>query len=498
MNPPPQAPVAASDAHARWFERAFTRRQLAQSVPRSPSMSLVLVTALCLLVWLRSAVFIGWPGSHFDSDQSVFGLMTNDLLAGRSIPTFAYGRRYMLSVTVWLTAPLFAIFGPSVSALKLPLFAMNLALVLLLWLGLRRERSSALSVFIAVLPFALPGVVATSRLLEHAGGNVEPLLSMVVAYFLRRRPIWLGLWLGIATLNREFAAVGFIALLCLDAFSGELRRTWRSRLLSAAVIGGVFCVVKTLAAHLTRWKGPQPEFGSFHLDNVRGFFERQLPCLLGALPRQLSDYNITSSLRAGHSFVYVAALCWLGIVAWQLRRVRWADLDGFAVYLWLIGGGQAAAFMLFVSSPFDTMLVRYVLSCLLAVSGLVAFAWRKAELRAVTAAFVLIASAANLWDQTQLLGEYLTHTPKREMQRLADALSRANIHYARANYWLAYDLSFITNEHVLVAPIADDRIPRIDRIVLRHSAEVVTLAERSCPVGMRAESRALRWVVCRP
>jgi hypothetical protein len=84
------------------------------------------------------------------------------------------------------------------------------------------------------------------------------------------------------------------------------------------------------------------------------------------------------------------------------------------------------------------------------------------------------------------------------MQRLADALSRANIHYARANYWLAYDLSFITNEHVLVAPIADDRIPRIDRIVLRHSAEVVTLAERSCPVGMRAESRALRWVVCRP
>jgi hypothetical protein len=491
-------PVAASATQARWFERAIIRWHLAHGVSLSRSMSIAIVAALCLLVSLRSAVFIGWPGAHFDSDQSVFGLMTNDLLAGRGIPTFAYGRRYMLSVSVWLAAPLFAVFGPSVTALKFPLFAMNLALVTLLWLGLRRERLGALGTFLAVLPFALPGVITTSRLLEHAGGNVEPLLAMVIAYFLRRRAVWLGLWLAVAVLNREFSAVGFIALLCLDAFKGELRDAWRSRVLSACLVVGLFFLVKLMAAHLTHWKGPEPEIGSFHLDNVRGFFEMQLPCLLGALRRPLSEYNITSSLRAGHSFVYVAALSWLGIVAWQLRRVRWAELDCFAVYLCLIGAGQAAAFMLFVVQPFETTLVRYILPCLLAVCGLVAFAWRRAELRAITAAFVIIASAANLWDHTQLLSEYLSHPPKRELQRLADALSRANVHYARADYWLAYDLSFTTRERVLVAPIWDNRIPRIERILVKHSAEVVTLAEHSCPSGMRADSTALRWLICKP
>jgi phosphatidylglycerophosphate synthase len=305
---------------------------------------------------------------------------------------------------------------------------------------------------------------------------------MVGAYFLRQRPIWLGLWFGVAMLNREFAAIGFIALLCLDGLQGELRRSWRARFLTASVMVGLFMAVFTLAQHFTYWKGPRPEIGSARIDNVRGFFVMQLPSLLGALERPLSAYNITSNLHAGHSVVYLAFFSWIGVVMWQLRRVRVGQLEGFAVYLLLIGGGQALAF----------------LPCLLAVCGLVAFAWRMPELRGVTAAFVLTICGANVWDHVRLLDEYVVRTPQRELQRLAEVLVHANIRYARAGYWVAYDLSFITQQHVLVVPTSDDRIPRFDRILQQHSSEVVTLAEHSCPVGMRAQSQALQWLVCKP
>jgi phosphatidylglycerophosphate synthase len=321
---------------------------------------------------------------------------------------------------------------------------------------------------------------------------------MVGAYFLRQRPIWLGLWLGVAILNREFAAIGFIALLCLDGLQGELRRSWRARFLTASVMVGLFFTVFTLAAHFTHWRGPRPEIGSARFDNVRGFFVMQLPCLLGALERPLSAYNITSHLHAGHSLVYLAFFGWIGVVTWQLRRGRFGQLEGFAVYLLLIGGGQALAFLLFVPAPFDSTLLRYILPCLLAVCGLVAFAWRKPELRGVTAAFVLTTCGANVWDHVRLLDEYIVHTPKRDLQRLAEVLVHANIRYARAGYWVAYDLSFITHQHVLVVPTSDDRIPRFDRVLQQHSSEVVTLAEHSCPAGMRAQSPALQWLVCEP
>src|SRR5689334_5696042 len=89
--------------------------------------------ALAAIVVARSAVFVFAPGSQFDSDQAVTGLMAKHLSELRAFPVFWYGQTYMLGVEAWLAAPVMAIVGATVTALKLPLLAINVAVALLLF-----------------------------------------------------------------------------------------------------------------------------------------------------------------------------------------------------------------------------------------------------------------------------------------------------------------------------------------------------------------------------
>src|ERR1041385_6900823 len=116
------------------------------------------VLAIVLLIVLgRSAIFLLFPESYFDSDQATVGLMAKHLAEGRAFPVFLYGQTYMLGVEAWLAAPLFLAVGASVAMLKLPLLLMNavIATVLILSfereLGLRPELAA-----VAALPFVLP------------------------------------------------------------------------------------------------------------------------------------------------------------------------------------------------------------------------------------------------------------------------------------------------------------------------------------------------------
>src|SRR3954464_4498669 len=95
--------------------------------------------ALGLLVVARSAVFVFAPAAHFDSDQAVTGLMAKHLAELRAFPVFWYGQTYMLGVEAWLAAPVMAIAGATVTALKLPLLGINAAIAWLLFRGLTHD-----------------------------------------------------------------------------------------------------------------------------------------------------------------------------------------------------------------------------------------------------------------------------------------------------------------------------------------------------------------------
>lgn len=466
---------------------------------RAAAISGALIGLLVALVCARSWVPVRYY-AHFDADQAVFGLMARDLAAGRSFPMFMYGQRYLLAVSVWLCAPLFAVLGATITTLKLPMFLMNIGVVSMLWAGLRRESGlGPWGTTLAIVPFAMPSVVISTRLVEHQGGNIEPFVFVLAAFFLRQRPIVLGVLLGVAFLNREFSLIGLIALLVMDAAQGTLRRKLKPHLMTVMSFAGVVIALRVLAHWSTSYGGSLALYRRPGWDNLVGFFAQQLPTLIGGAPRRLSDFNIMSSLTVGHSAVYFAVIAWLIVLAVTLGRrqpLERLELNGMSAYLVLVGVGQAAAFILLSPSPRDIMVVRYVLLTLLALSGGVAFAWRRPALRGVTAGVIVLMTAFNLAGNVRLLHEYASRPMQRPENQLADALVRRGVRYALADYWTAFDVAWLTGERVIASPPRGygTRMARYVDALDAHRSEMFTI-ETKPRLGCEA---VVRWHVCPP
>ncbi|MFK3980129.1 ArnT family glycosyltransferase [Micromonospora sp. NPDC050397] len=73
-----------------------------------------------------------------NSDEATSGLVAMHVAQGREFPLFFYGQYYMGALESYLAAPLFALFGPSVLALRLPNLALYAVFLLLVWRLTRR------------------------------------------------------------------------------------------------------------------------------------------------------------------------------------------------------------------------------------------------------------------------------------------------------------------------------------------------------------------------
>jgi len=464
-------------------------------------LAIALPVGLLALVCLRSWVFVRFPNAHFDSDQAVFGLMSKDLIAGRALPMFLYGSRYLLAVSVWLAAPLMALFGSSAFLLKLPLLLMNGAVVLMLWRGLRKEGLDRLGTTVSILPVAFSGVVLSSRLVEHGGGNIEPFVFVIGAYFLSNRPIWLGILLGVAYLNREFSILALGALVLIDTLNGQLRVRLKQRLVTVVCLALVVWGLRILATHTPSYFGAGVDEQMAHpkWENVKGFFSEQLPSLLAAAPRTLRDFNITSALSAGHTLVYPVLAIWgVLVLAWLalLQPLKRNDISGFSTYLLLVGSGQAAAFMALTPYPFNVMQVRHILLALLGFVGLLALSWRRPVLRPFTLGLVLLMAGLNLFDHANLWREYAKGPPHKDLELLATQLLARGVRYVRADYWVAYDIAWQTQERILATPEHGQtvRIMRYEKLVSRHARQAFHITDGPCEHG----EHILRWNLCPP
>src|SRR3954463_2817395 len=213
---------------------------------------------LALIVAARSAVFVFAPGAHFDADQAVTGLMAKHLSELRAFPVFWYGQTYMLGVEAWLAAPVMALIGATVPALKLPLLAINIAIALLLFGaliddgGLTPGRAAFATLF-----FALAPPITAAHYVTANGGDAEPCLYVLLLWRLRRRPVWFGAVLGVGFLNRQLTIYGAAALLLIEAarrtlFTREAARRWAIAFGTAAVVWMAVLVLR----HYSSAAGP--------------------------------------------------------------------------------------------------------------------------------------------------------------------------------------------------------------------------------------------------
>jgi hypothetical protein len=476
----------------------------------------VFCAAAVLLVCLRSAVPALYEGFHFDSDQATVGLMAKHLSEFRRFPLFYDGLNYLLGVEAWVIAPFFWIARPSVLAMRIPLVGLNalVAAWLIATISRRAGRVRPALAFVAALPFIVPTPVVSDRLIEANGSCVEPFVYVLLLWHLRRRPWAFGALLAVAVLHREFIVAALPALLMTEpgvrhAWSPTGRRwagaaaagfglVWlginvlRMRLsatplgIQAASLGGQVCLV------------PQELAG-----RAVSLVTEALPTLFGAARTALAQFALDTPNTAGHPVVLgivAAAAAGLAVrMAWRRSDLRPFD-DGrrFAVYLILVGLGVSAFYPASCAVlPGAPPVLRYLLLALLIPVGACALflqSERSGAVKAAAATACVLWAGANLVDNVSLLRAAAEHPPRNEHRVLTDYLVSRHVRYARAIYWDAYVVDFLSRERVVVASIDVVRIPEYQRRVDGQAASAVTLERLPCNGGERVAS----WCVQRP
>lgn len=471
----------------------------------------VVMVAVAVVILIRSAIFVFWEQAHFDSDQAVIGLMAKQLAEGRAFPMFLYGQNYIFAVESWMAAAVFLVTGASVAALKLPLLAINLAVGLLLVrllereAGLRPTLAGAASIF-----FILPPPGTTTNLLEASGVNLEPFLYVLLIWMTRRRPAWCGVIFAVGFLQREFTIYAPISLLIISAISGALfTRDGVRRVCTALRTAVEVWLVVTVLKPYSSAAGPGTSITDIHapsnnvaeligrlcfepratLEGVRSLVTMHWMRLFGLTVEPLSQFFIDSRVVQGvrGTWILFAAAMILAIsrVVMSIGAERRLRRDQyFYAYITLVGLLSAAAFVVARCGAVGPM--RYALLSILAAVGV--SAWylsveQRPRLKATWLVLVAAWAAVAATGHGRLWAEYLTHPPIGDKRVLIQVLQGRGVRYGIADYWIAYYVSFLTNEQIIMKAEGFPRIYEYDRQVEAHMNEAVRVSRTPCEGG---------------
>ena len=466
-----------------------------------------------LLVLFRSAVFVFWEQSYFDSDQAVIGLMAKHLLEGRAFPVFYYGQNYMLGVEAYLVAPVFLIAGISVTTLKLPLLAINVAIALALLRLL--ERDAGLRPLVALVPalfFILPSPAVAAEILAPNGGNLAPFAYTVLIWLTRHHPGWCGLVFGVGFLQREFTVYALVALVATEAISGVLwtREGLIRRLSMFRTAAEAWLVVQVLKMHSSA-AGPgtstadllRPRDNLLELtDRICGdlsalpigavnLVSTHWPVIFGTQVMLLEHFSIESTGAQGIPWAgLVLAAAVLLPVAVILHRLlverRWHHRYNFPAFLVLVGLCSVGGYLIGRCGKLSHQILRYEMLSVLGAVGLSAWFLQTVQdprLRWTGMALVCAMGLVTAVPHGRLLAEYVRHPPDNPKRLLARHLEAYGVEYARADYWRAYALTFLTGERVSIASTDFQRIREYNRLVQEHPGEAPWISRQPCPDG---------------
>jgi len=458
----------------------------------------ICLTVAVAVVFLRSFVATFYEGFYFDSDQAIVGLMARHLSRFHHFPLFYYSLNYILAVQAWIIAPFFVVGRSSVALMRLPMVVLNAAVVVaLISLLISQLRLRPAIAFVAALPFVIPSAGATNQLLEVAGACVEPIGYVLALWWLRRKPVAFGVLLAVGYFHREFTIFALPAVLVADWRDMRVRRV-ASMLGGFAAVWLIVGLLKIAIASGTGGIGLQVASlrGQMCLDwpsiraNWQALVTEALPALYGLEPLPLNALRMTTDVVAGSFFV--GKIVWLGL-ALMLGRLAWRRaMPAFGTYLIIAGTLTACAYPLSCQVMLHAPpLFRYLLLTLVipvGIAGSYFASERSIAWRSVGIGVLVFWAGANLSDNVRLLRTTVANPPVSEHRILADYLIAHRIRYARAIYWDAYMVDFLSRERVITASTDIIRIPEYQDEVEAHAADAVMLQRLPCSGSERVAS----------
>ena len=425
-------------------------------------LAAVLVTGVALRVWVyRSA--LGVP----DSDEAVVGLMALHFLDG-DWTTFFWGQGYGGSQEALLTAPLFWLFGPSWLALRLVPVGLTAVAAVLVWRVGRRTIGEPAAAFAGCLLWIWPPFLIqrlTHQYGFYAGGLVYSALLLLVGLRLAERPsrgragvfglvLGLGLWESAQVLPIAVAVVAWTVW----RQPAWLRQAWITVLL--AIVGALPSIV---------WNA-RHDWGSFEstIANTTSYAHRLrifVSPLLGMLLGLRTPYTQERLLPAAVTLLAYAAIA--ALFVYGAYRTRQSEASLLYVVAAVFPFVYALAPQtLFSQEPRYLLVLSPVVGLL--VAQLATTYWRGL----VVLGAALSISAATIDRMDDYVRTVPAQPPKapRDLGPLVAALDERGVDRLYADFWLAYRLTFETDERIVAAQSKLERVGLVDGRMLaaRH------------------------------
>jgi hypothetical protein len=438
------------------------------------------------VVWRISLTAVGAPPTN--SDEATMGLASVHVNQGREMPIYFYGQHYMGTIEAYLSAPLVAMFGPSVAALRTPTTALYVALLILSFVMVRRVYTAGLAVVVVGLLACGADRVVKNQLI--AGGGYPETAPMVVGLLLltwalataRRAGLvpfagW-GLLLGLIAWNHWLPAPFLLGALVLLITARVLTR---QRVL-AATAGFLTGLAPLLVDNLTAGLSNNSVAVFAHLnsvgsnpplwDRIVGGAWQGIPLGMGlCAPGRCDGWSLWWAP------VLVALLMVAIVLAVRnLRRAEAVRAHAPAVDAghdrWtreamslLLAGAGLLSLISYVRSPAaaDTPIesARYLSALPLSLPAALWPLWQQVRARrwrAAPAAAPIGALALTMLAATASLAAAIRDYARMSDEKvgLVTALERSGISYVHSEYWTCNWISYLSAERVLCGVVKDD------------------------------------------
>ncbi|WP_155373613.1 glycosyltransferase family protein [Catellatospora vulcania] len=416
------------------------------------------------------------------------GLAALHISEGRELPIYFYGQHYMGTIEAYLAAPVVALFGTSVTALRVPTILLFACFLTVMFVLVRRLFSPGLAVVaVGLLAFGADRVVKNQLI---AGGGYPESAPMVAGLLLLTHGLmtrrltspyafggW-GLLFGLIVWNHwlpvPYLLGALVALLSARVLTG--RRT--AVLLAGALVGALPLVIDNLTAG---WQDNSVAvFLGLNgagtdaplLDRLHGGAWFGLPMGMGLCsPSRCEGW----SLWWAPVFVLLLAAAIVGSVR-GLRRLRTAGGDGAEagqgraqeIMRLVLAVGGLLSLLSYVRSPAaaDTPIESARYLALLGISLPAALwpLWRVIRARtvwAVPAALPVVALALTMLAASIGLARQVPgyHTAGEGQRQVVAALRNSGYRYVHGEYWTCNWISYLSTEQT-VCGVVDEQLGR--------------------------------------
>lgn len=217
------------------------------------------------------------------------------------------------------------------------------------------------------------------------------------------------------------------------------------------------------------------------------------------LPELLGLRLVNSSIATqGHGWLFwpvcLGLLAGLGRVLWVTRFARPSGppLDA-GWYFTFVGAAAIGVYVL--SRPAGLLVPRYLLLSLFLPIGIVALHQAvepRRLFRQLAVGLLALWACGSAWDHLRQVDRYVVRGEPNETRELITALEQRGVSVARAGYWIAYKVSFLSAERVRIASDDVVRVTSYQRLADAAGDSLVRIQTEPCAGGEQIEV----WYLC--